>query len=98
MELKRLEGLAKSGYTNFGSMWEKGKVSSDKAFFSLKGEKGDVPVQSKVLSYWPDGSVKWACHTALSDLMGEKVSLDIALNQGLEEEILINEDNEKICI
>lgn len=98
MELKRLEGLAKSGYTSFGSMWEKGKVSSDKAFFSLKGEKGDVPVQSKVLSYWPDGSVKWACHTALSDLMGEKVSLDIALNQGLEEEILISEDNEKICI
>ena len=92
MKLTRVKERATIGYTSFGSMWEKGKIMPDKAFFTLKGENGNIPVQSRVTAYWPDGSVKWAAHTASADLMGESVSLDLALNQDLGDEIEIKEN------
>ena len=92
MKLTRVKVRATIGYTSFGSMWEKGKITPDKAFFTLKGENGNIPVQSRVTAYWPDGSVKWAAHTASADIMGESVSLDLAVNQDLGDEIEIKEN------
>lgn len=81
MEVKRLENRSSKGYTTFGSMWEKGKLHGDNISFTLKGENGQVAVQSRVTAYWPDGSIKWAAHTADAEAMGKKAVIDPVLNQ-----------------
>ena len=52
-------------------MWEQGRILPQTAF-EAAGEKGSVPVQTRELAFWPDGSVKWARHTACSAYLGEK--------------------------
>lgn len=70
MKLHCLENRAGSGFTTFGGCWEKGKVTSESEF-SLKDINGnEIPVQSRVTAYWPDGSVKWSAHTAECEKMG----------------------------
>ncbi len=80
MELHLLEGRKVYGYTQFGSIWEKG--IADKCDFYLHDTDGrEIPVQSRITAYWPDGSIKWAAHTADSRLMGE----DAVLTYGRED-------------
>ncbi|MER2118234.1 MAG: hypothetical protein ABS891_08785, partial [Enterococcus casseliflavus] len=49
---------------SFGYPWEKGalqpEVLSEELFLL-----GEEPLQTKVLAYWPDGSVKWTGHSGL---------------------------------
>lgn len=62
------------GYAQFGSMWKKGEVP--KCQFRMMGEDGEeIPLQSRITAYWPDGSIKWAAHTADSRLMGKCVEV-----------------------
>ncbi len=74
MKLHKLKG--NRGYTTFGSMWEKGTVSSESDYVitSENGEK--VPCQSEITAYWPDGSVKWTAHTADSEKLGESFIIE----------------------
>ena len=75
MELNLLQNRADYGYTTFGSVWKKGKVKE--CNFTLKSETGKVlPMQSRVTAYWPDGSIKWAAHTADAEKMGKQVCLE----------------------
>lgn len=74
MKLHLLKGRRVYGYVQFGSIWERGKVRGGR--FRLHGAQGrEVPVQSRITAFWPDGSVKWAAHTADSRLMGEEAEL-----------------------
>lgn len=74
MKLHKLENRKTGGYATFGSVWEQGEIP--KAGFSLTNEKGEpVPVQSRVTAWWPDGSIKWAAHTADSSLLGEEAEI-----------------------
>lgn len=74
MRLHLLEGRKAYGYAQFGSIWERGKVRG--GCFRLQGADGTkIPVQSRATAFWPDGSVKWAAHTADSGLMGEEAEL-----------------------
>lgn len=74
MELHLLKGRKKGGYTSFGGVWDKGEA---RGAFTLKDSQGNsIPMQSRVLAYWPDGSIKWSGHVADSDRMGETVWLD----------------------
>lgn len=75
MKLHLLENRFAGGYTTFGSVWKKGEVWADTPFV-LKNEAGKcIPVQSRITAYWPDGSVKWAAHTADSSQMGKNVEI-----------------------
>lgn len=75
MKLHLLENRNVSGYTTFGSVWAKGDISPRQDFV-LTGKDGEqIPVQSRVTAYWPDGSVKWAAHTADSEKMGRAVEV-----------------------
>ncbi|MCD7751737.1 MAG: hypothetical protein LUI10_08390 [Lachnospiraceae bacterium] len=78
MKLHLLENRNMGGYTTFGSVWEKGEVLPEQDFI-LTGKDGEeIPVQSRVTAYWPDGSVKWAAHTADSEKMGRSVEVTAA--------------------
>lgn len=49
---------------SFGYPWEKGALQPEvlrEELFLL----GEEPLQTKVLAYWPDGSVKWTGHSGL---------------------------------
>ncbi len=75
MILHRLPGRAESGFTTFGSFFARGSVRPDGLHWHLAGEDGEIPVQSRITAYWPDGSVKWAAHTADAGKMGNEVKL-----------------------
>ncbi len=74
MKLHLLEGRRAYGYTQFGSIWERGRVRGG-SFRLWSGDGTEVPVQSRITAFWPDGSVKWAAHTADSRLMGREAEL-----------------------
>lgn len=75
MELHILEKRIPGGYTTFGSVWKKGEVKAGTKFVLKNGKKEAIPVQSRVTAYWPDGSIKWAAHTADSRKLGEKAEI-----------------------
>ncbi|MCR4902503.1 MAG: hypothetical protein K6A23_06575 [Butyrivibrio sp.] len=86
INLHRLENRAKNGIAGFGSYWKKGCLKPDNANFYLVSGTTDIPVQSRVTAYWPDGSVKWAAHTADSSLMGDEctISADATNNEAVD--------------
>ena len=105
ISLYRMDGRAETGMATFGSYWGKGLVDAKGACFDLSGKAGNVPVQSRITAYWPDGSVKWACHVADSSLLGKECTLTAVDNDGAVKstddkdiEIVENEDNFKIIL
>lgn len=87
MELHLLQGRERSGYTTFGSVWSKGEAAASE--FELRDAKGNsIPVQSKVLAWWPDKSIKWCTHTADAGKMTDTVNLNIVDSvAGMEQQI-----------
>lgn len=75
MKIHNLEKRIRGGYTTFGSLWEKGEVKTDSDFTLWNEQKEEIPVQTRVTAYWPDGSVKWAAHTADSRKIGEQAEI-----------------------
>ena len=72
----KLENRKIGGYTTWGSMWKKGQIHPDDTFL-IMGEKGNqISAQTRITAFWPDGSVKWAAHTADSSQMGEWVCVE----------------------
>ena len=70
MKLRKLENRSARGYVTFGCVWEEGEVKEDTQF-SVRGEDGqEVPAQSRVTAWYPDGSVKWTAHTASAGKLG----------------------------
>ena len=105
ISLYRMDGRSETGMATFGSYWGKGLVDAKGACFDLSGKAGNVPVQSRITAYWPDGSVKWACHVADSSLLGKECTLTAVDNDGAVKrtddkdiEIVENEDNFKIIL
>lgn len=79
MKIHRLPNRAGKGFTTFGSVYAPGEiirnVQEEKQFRLTDISGGDIPVQSRITAFWPDGSVKWAAHTADAALMGEEAEL-----------------------
>lgn len=57
-----LKGRSENGYVTFGVPWKRGDVAPDTEF-TARDTSGEIPVQSKPIAYWNDGSVKWSSHT-----------------------------------
>lgn len=75
MRVHILENRVQGGYTTFGSTWKKGELKPE-TDFALRDVNGkELPVQSRITAYWPDGSVKWAAHTADSGKMGKEAEI-----------------------
>jgi hypothetical protein len=47
---------------HWGMPWPRGKHGRDTVFALQTGQGEAVPVQSRPLAYWPDGSLKWTAH------------------------------------
>ncbi len=74
MKLHLLENRNIGSYTSFGSYWNKGEMP--RASFCLTDAAGQaIPVQTEIAARWPDGSVKWARHTADARVMGNAVEV-----------------------
>lgn len=70
MKIHCLDGRKQEGFVTFGSVYKEGELSESTGF-KLENEDGEyVPVQSRITAYWPDGSVKWAAHTADASKIG----------------------------
>lgn len=93
MRLHLLDGRCQGGYTAFGSCWNEGEVNGNA--FRLQDARGqDVPVQTEIAARWPDGSVKWARHTADSDRMGRDVEIVPGCGSALDRTIRLQQTAE----
>ena len=89
IKLHCLENRVASGYVTFGSYWEKGTLvipnfkNDVMDSFVLRNEnKKSIPVQSRITAWWPDGSIKWAAHTADASKMGQEAALTAQIKLG----------------
>ncbi len=99
MKLHILENRIPSGYTTFGSAWNKGEVNASADFLLENEQKEQIPVQSRVTAYWPDGTIKWVAHTADSSRMGKIVKLCPTYNiMNDEKQIVFLETSEQYQI
>ena len=74
MKVHCLQGRTASGFVTFGGVWERGEVPA--ASCRLATSTGqNIPMQSKPMAYWPDGSIKWSAHTADAALLTEGAEL-----------------------
>ena len=90
MDLHLLENRHIGGMASFGTCWNRGEAKCTN--FILRNEQGTiVPAQHEIAAYWPDGSVKWARHTANSELMGDRVSVVTGKSLSLERGIQITQ-------
>ena len=63
------------GCATWGCMWEKGTCMPGTKY-RCTGENGhDVPLQSRITAWWPDGSVKWTAHTAACASLGRALQV-----------------------
>ncbi|WP_329116963.1 exo-rhamnogalacturonan lyase family protein [Streptomyces sp. NBC_01465] len=67
-ELHWLEGSAPAAHTGttWGVPWARGVHPADQRFRLATADGEEVPVQSWVTGYWPDGSAKWTAHAIAS--------------------------------
>ncbi len=69
MKIHLLENRLPFGWTAFGGYWPRGAVRGDE--FRLVNDEGtEVPLQSGIAAWWPDGSVKWSRHLAPAAALG----------------------------
>ena len=72
MKLHLLEHRNQGGYVSFGTCWNRGEAETED--FVIWNENGnEVSAQNEVAARWPDGSVKWARHTADSEKLGAQI-------------------------
>ena len=88
-EVYLLKGRYDGPMVSFGTMWPRGQVKEAAFAVSSGGEK--VTASAEAAAYWPDGSVKWARHTACSAYLGEKA----VVTAGAEEKEKAGEESEK---
>lgn len=74
MKLHLLQNRNIGSYAAFGSCWSKGETTHE-TFQLVNGDGEAVPVQTEIAACWPDGSVKWARHTADARRMGNRIEV-----------------------
>ncbi|WP_236354781.1 exo-rhamnogalacturonan lyase family protein [Konateibacter massiliensis] len=97
-KLHFLENRRDHGYVNFGTLWEKGKVSP-KYGFSLLADGKRQDIQTRITAYWPDGSVKWAAHSANIKKGAEDITVESKRgDESYTDSIQISENSEAIVV
>ena len=87
------------GYAGFGCMWEKGTIRPGTEFVAgVEGKDTPAEVQTRETAYWPDGSVKWTVHTALTENLGFDINILPAKKHGSEGGIKVSETTEGYAV
>ena len=76
MELHRLEGRSAQGMAQFGCIWPKGELHREDALKAVGEDGRKIPLQSRIMAYYKDGSIKWTAHTAKAKGLGEHVCVE----------------------
>ena len=97
MKLHCLENGKVFGYTTFGCMWKQGECSTDTGYVCRSAEGREVPIQSRVTAFWPDGSVKWTAHTADAEKLGSEAEV-LTGNPAPYEGMTVAEDADGIVL
>lgn len=85
------------GITTFGCMWKKGECQPTTEFVCHAKSGDEIPMQSRITAYWPDGSVKWTAHSADAALLGQEIDVtpgDPKNYPGMK----LEEDNDEIRV
>lgn len=75
MRLHKMTSGPGKGYTTWGCIWERGKYGTDSVYTCRNRAGEDVPMQTRITAYWPDGTVKWTAHTAKAETLGEEMEV-----------------------
>lgn len=75
MKLHPLRKTRAFGYTTFGCMWKQGECTPSEEYVCMDSSGREIPMQSRITAYWPDGTVKWTAHTADAALLGEEIEV-----------------------
>lgn len=75
MILKNMNNRSKSGYTTFGCIWKKGQCTTNTRYILNSVDKKNLPLESSITAYYPDGSVKWSKHTVDASLLNEEIEV-----------------------
>lgn len=106
MILHNLGNRIKIGYTTWGCMWERKKCTKETRYILKNKDGEEVPMQTRITAYWPDGFVKWTAHTADAALLGDEIEV-LPVNKttvpaGKEEDFIkkenISKDRERISV
>ena len=65
----------RTGYATWGCMWEKGLCTKEAAYRLRSGKEENIPMQSRITAWWPDGTVKWTAHTADAGKLEEDIEV-----------------------
>ena len=81
----------------FGAPWARGEIKRDDAIRLLDEAGKNIPVQTKPIAFWPDGSVKWTAVSAVAENSG---NLKVAVGQPAMPEVpvTIEEKNDVVVI
>jgi hypothetical protein len=61
--------------TTWGTPWPRGAVPGDQEWQLTAPDGTAVPVQSRPLAYWPDGTLKWSAHAIATEQPAESYTL-----------------------
>ena len=84
MKLHKLTDRPAKGYTTWGCIWEKGKCRKETSYVCRNQAGEEVPMQSRITAYWPDGTVKWTAHTADAEALGEEMEVTPAAEEHID--------------
>ena len=97
MKLHPLRSTRAFGYTTFGCMWKRGECTAETEYVCKTKEGVEIPMQSRITAYWPDGSVKWTAHTADATLLGSEIEV-LPGNPEVTEGMSCTETEEEILL
>ena len=75
MILHKMTSGPGKGYTTWGCIWGKGKYGTDTVYTCRNQAGKEVPMQTRITAYWPDGTVKWTAHTARAEALGDEMEV-----------------------
>ncbi len=85
-QVRLLRGRHDGPMVSFGTLWPRGQVKDAHFIIESGGER--VPAASEAAAFWPDGSVKWARHTASSARLGAAADITAREGPGGEEVVI----------
>lgn len=86
---------------SWGMPWPQGQVKVNTNFALTKPDGSSVPVQSWIMAYWPDGSVKWTGFASVADSTLHELSVkkvSAKEKPALATALQINDDGQSIHI
>lgn len=84
--------------TSFGVPWKKGELNRDETLNLVSSNNRQVPLQSRPLAFWSDGSVKWSGHSAVMSEESKKYYIAKGTPKEYDSTIVVEENTDSISV